>query len=310
MKSLWKMQWSVESPILSPMTSDVLLGIYVWAYREAYGETALEQWLECFEESPPLVFSDAWGADTLPRPMWYNHPEFPKRTKKERLQAARAGKREKKKHVVSSDQFRAMISGQYASLSSETYSVSPMVSVERTHTMVHRQTGAAMEGSLYTMSGWMPSDGLDIYCRTEEVELLEALSKIVTSTGVGGGVSRGYGKVHLQSIQPEHWPSLEKPNAEVWLGHAAPGQSYSTAGKYRLRVKYGKVANGLWNTTPWKHPMILFEPGSTFVVDATDGYVGRVMQGIAERPEVRQLAFTVTVPARIVEVDDVEENTL
>lgn len=311
MMKLWKIIWIIRSPILSPMTSDVILGIYAWAYREVYGQLALEEWLCSFHDSPPMVFSDAWESGTLPRPMMYKRPDFSMKTKQDRLLAARAGKREKRSHVVSVQDFYQMVSGEYEPRLDSSIQAAPYT-LDLTHTTINRQTGGPMDGQLYTVTGWTTDRSLEIYCHTDDIELLQELSRIVAYTGIGGGISRGYGQIDLHSIEPFAWPTIENANAEVWLGHGIPAATYSTRGKYRIQVKYGKVANGLWDTTPWKYPFILFNPGSTFEVDHWNGYVGSVIKGVAEKQEVRQLAFTVTVPAcvSVKGLDEYEEGTV
>jgi hypothetical protein len=196
-----------------------------------------------------------------------------------------------------------MTQGTYGQESTEKEGV-PVVpswkAVEHTHTSVNRQTGSALDESLHVLSSQISAVDVDIYVRAQDGALLQTLFRFIQQTGFGGGVSRGYGQFEVLSIEPLKWPEIHRANAEVWLGSGVPLATYNTVGKYRVKIKYGKVGNGFFTTSPWKYPLVMLEPGSTFELSSPwQGYAGQMISRIAENPAVQHFGLVLTAPAWI-----------
>ncbi|MGD9099611.1 MAG: hypothetical protein PVF45_03960 [Anaerolineae bacterium] len=310
-----------RSATLSPWQADILFGHLCWLIRYAEGRAAVDDFLADYHRGrPPLLFSNGFPGDCLPRPLGPAPPGERGPTKAAQVRAMQAAKADKDIRWLSLDEFNACRRGERVALGQR-----PQVLSRRTvlKNQINRLTGGTTPvegqdegGHLYAAdelvfvdaSGVSPV-GLDvsIYVKARDEALAaraEKLLKCLSRSGYGAKKSAGYGHFALASW--ERFTDFDEapPDADgfISLSNWTPARGDPTQGFYATMVKYGKLGESLAvSENPFKFPLLMFKAGSSFYAGAPirDWY-GRLVADIAPAaPHVVQYGYAFAVPARL-----------
>jgi len=185
------------------------------------------------------------------------------------------------------------------------------------HAKINRLSGTAIDGGLFTTDDtFYGTDSFECYCKTGSnfsEEVLKKCLQFININGFGKKKSSGKGSVccTLESIVPEY--SFDDSNAFMTLSNYVPKADDSERGFYNIFTKYGKLGghfassplkDGL-NPMPFKYPLIMFEPGSVFIVKEANSYYGRMIKGIHSFSDIDITHYGLAYPLHLkVEVSD------
>jgi len=310
-----------HSATLSPWQADTLFGHLCWLILHHEGEAQLNAFLDEYRQgTPPLLLSDGFPGDWLPRPLVPPSPEAgPKRSKAEHIHKMQEDKEGKDIRWIGLDEFNAFRRGE---------KVKPerhMLSEHRTvlKNQINRLTGGttAMDdeaegGNLYDLDELRFVDGfgekrvrfdISVYVKARDKAAADRASEWFTRlarSGYGAKKSAGYGHFSLQDWQP--FPDFDdpqlEPNGFISLSNWVPARADPTHGFYNTLVKYGKLGEELANSdNPFKFPLIMLTAGSAFYADAPREWYGRLVSSVAPADErVVHYGYAFAVPAQLV----------
>jgi len=309
-----------RSATLSPWQADTLFGHWCWLIRYEESEAKLRIFLDPYRAGePPIVPSNGFPADWLPRPILPPRLRAPSRKKTDQVEAMQAAKAGKDVRFVSLDQFNALCQGDEVLLTT-----SPNVVRQRTElkNLINRLTGttASFEvegeevgGTLFDRqelayvdrSGLFPEPlDVSIYVKAADEESAtkaEELFHRLACSGYGAKKAVGYGQFEVTEF--ERFDGFAEPNGAngfVSLSNWVPARGDPQVGFYNTLVKYGKLGEELAvSENPFKFPLTMLTAGSSFYAEGeVKDYYGRLVAGIAPgAPDVVQYGYAFAVPA-------------
>jgi CRISPR-associated protein Csm4 len=308
-----------RSAFLSPWQADTIFGHLCWAIRHHEGENALLQFLEPFlENEPPLVLSNAFPSDFLPRPL-QPAPGAPElgRTKVEQVAAMRWQKKLKGIGHVRLDEFNILCRGE---------SLEPVLEQDPLWTetilknQINRLTGGTTAldeedgGNLYgvdehrfvdsTTGALLP---LTVYVKVADDKWAERtldLFQRVSLSGFGAKKSAGYGQFEVQDFETfDGFPQLPGANGFVSLSNFVPAPGDPDEGHYHTLVKYGKLGEEYASSgrlSPFKFPILMLGAGSAFYTSEIRDFYGQVVRGVhPEDQRIVQYGYSFALPIRL-----------
>ncbi len=293
----------------SPLMSDTLWGQTCLAALEITGREGLESLLGTSEDTttvggnaadaekstkaqaPFALFSDGFPADLLPKPRLapfrvadLDYDEI-KEAKKQRLVRTQ---------VLLEERHRLTGPGLAARLRLDRRAREAAGGGSRTQARmrnsISRQTGRVLGGALFTSREIFYDRGLDLYAafdeqRISKSRLLELLS-YVGETGYGRDRSVGLGRFEIGEVveDPPILEPLGEANAFMTLSRGVPCSDcrlYHGA----THTKFGRHG-GEWalKGNPFKNPVVLYEPGSTFRIENAKESYGRALENVSANP--------------------------
>jgi CRISPR-associated protein Csm4 len=311
-----------RSATLSPWQADTLFGHWCWLIRYEEGEAALRTFLDHYRAGePPIVLSNGFPEDWLPRPILPPRLRTPSRKKTDQVWAMQAAKAGKDVRFVSLDDFNALCRGDEVLLTT-----SPNVVMQRTElkNLINRLTGTTagfeiegeeVGGRLFDCqeiayvdrSGLLPKPlDVSIYVKVadeESAKKAEDLFRRLARSGYGAKKAVGYGQFEVVEFRRfDGFPELDGANGFVSLSNWVPAGSDPQVGFYNTMVKYGKLGEELAvSENPFKFPLTMLIAGSSFYAEGeVKDYYGRLVTGIAPAaPEVVQYGYAFAVSARL-----------
>ncbi|NPV46793.1 MAG: hypothetical protein HPY69_07535 [Armatimonadetes bacterium] len=302
----YRIRLRLTAPTGTPWQSDTVFGHLAWQVaRGALPDVSLEDFLAAFRDgSPPFVLSDGFPGDLLPRPF------LPVAAQAAASQEEYKQQRERRKsRFVTAEDFASIRQGNGTTWKGHD---DPWERFEVPHASLNRVTetttgpGGEAEGGAFFQTELMAIrdpglDYLSLYLRAEPpwaervAELLEGLSLL----GFGRDRSVGIGAFEVQDCQPwDGFSPLAEANGFVSLSSYCPAATDPTRGRWRVRLKYGKLGENAGGANPFKRPLIQFEPGAVFWTDGPpQPFYGRAVTGLAPGlPEAIQCCYTLAVP--------------
>ena len=263
----WRITLRLLGPLGSPMQSDTLFGHLCWQVAFDEGPQGVARFLEPFAAgSPPFVFSDAFPAGLLPRPLLPRKVE----SARSREQYA-AGKRREKAPWLTEQGFLNLVAGRDDP--SEPLA-DPWIKVKTPHAAINRlidTTGDRDDqaGQFYHTEAWaLPDDSrVQVYLRAipEAQPLALDLLKRLSRTGFGRDKSTGYGHFAVESCAPcTAFGTDGGADAFVSLSTFMPAADDPTDGRWRLRIKRGYLGEHAGAGNPFKRPLVQLLPGAVF----------------------------------------------
>lgn len=308
MLTMYRARLRPVSSFIFSWHADSLFGAMCQAIRFTDGQKSLEDFLNLYRTGrPPVVLSNGYLGDWLPRPYLPPHPPEVDRPRKEMIQRAQARKSIKDRTLISLEAFNKILAGGEPDLTSEETSSSvPWITEASYHNMVNRLTGTTgNEGSLYTVSETFADTYISVYLYVEpgwDTKVKDWL-EVMGRTGVGQHRSWGKGGFRVLEFAAFHgFVRPSHPNALISLSNFVPSASDPTEGFYRTLVKYGKVDPMLsTGGNPFKYSLLMFAAGSMFYTGREPKqFYGRLVEGISPaHPEVVQYGLALAVPAQV-----------
>lgn len=314
----YRVKLRLRSSFLTPWQADSIFGALCWAMAHNRGPSCLDEFLQLYSQgTPPLVVSNGFPGDLLPRP---NLPlpgrPAPLASRTERLAEAKYNKQFKERAYVSPAHFELLIRG------------FPPTEIDRPgkpiatditiHTQVDRYSGRAAEALLYSqietvLGSWSGPDAretpnpdyLSIYLLIAPawVEEVERAFMVMAAGGFGKRKSTGKGAFEVSAFEPSPgWASPENANAFVSLSNFVPAASDPTEGWYKLMVKRGKLGEEFAvGSSPFKTPLFMLQAGSAFLAARpVREFYGRMVSGLSPaHPEAVHYGLAFAVPALV-----------
>ena len=263
----------------------------------------VEEFLAPFRQGrPPFVLSDGFPGDLLPRPFL----PTPMRDTTSRDEHAAAGSRARSMLVRPAD-FQAIrrdASAVWQSVPDQWKTLDvPHAGISRTTSTTapdeEGETGRFFQTQLKALAA---GDTVSLYLRAEADwgERVPEMLAEMAPLGFGRDRSTGAGAFELIGVEEfEGFEEIEGANGFISLSSYCPARNDPTKGRWRLRLKRGKLGENAGGGNPFKRPLIQFEPGAVFVTDGPlRPYYGRAVADIAPgMPEAIQCCYTLAVPA-------------
>lgn len=303
------------SPLGTPWQSDTVFGHIAWHYAHGRGHCSVEALLEPFREGvPPFVLSDGFPVGLLPRPLLGE----PATTQDP--EAFDAAKRRRKCRWVSITDFERLIGGDTAcwSIVEEPWEVhsTPHAAINR---LTESTTGTPEQeaerdavgeavGNVYATDVLVLRtayrNSIDLYVRAEAGWIGHVVDALREIARVGFGRDRATGcgafEVVGEPARASLGASVPEPDGFVSLSTYCPAAGDPTEGRWRLRVKHGKLGENAGGGDPFKHPLVQLEPGAAFRTPGPPrSYYGRAVEGLAPGlPKAIQCCYTLAVPCQ------------
>jgi CRISPR-associated protein Csm4 len=303
---LYKSALILSSASATLWQADTIFGHLCWKLLRRSGEGALKQFLELYEHGePPILLSDGFPGDYLPRPLAPPCAEDPSRLAKlERVERQREAKEATRSEWLSLDDFNLARQGKPVKSPPKKDAVAEVmcfgVTAKNQINRLTNTTGAG--GELYDMGEFILTR-VTVYWRIAD-DHFDDVKNFLTdlqATGYGKRKSVGYG--HVESFTLEEFDGFaEVPEADgfVTLSRFVPAPSDPTDGFWRAVVKYGKLGEEFAvGGNPFKRPLIQLAAGSCFRSVPMREWYGRIVEGLSARPEVKQYGLAFPVPMRL-----------
>ncbi|MCS6879260.1 MAG: hypothetical protein RMK73_15005 [Geminicoccaceae bacterium] len=296
----WRITLELKGPYATPFVSGTLFGQMCWAKLRREGTRALETWLAPIrEKAEVLLLSDVLPRGLLPRPLLPPPPFDPAR--------AAQHKKLKKKPFVRREAFLAA----RHDLGPDSFSEKDLADApeekptRRPHNVIDRLRGTVRdEAGLFFVDEWWPKlvdeqgrptpDRLrDLYLATTlPIEPIIELLRAVGAWGFGRDSSWGRGRFLVERYEGEHELFAHSGNRWLSLSHGCWTDELEEP-RYRLATHFGKLAieAGMACGRPWKRPILLMKPGSTFAARGP-GPFGKWLEGIVHSEVPGILGYT------------------
>lgn len=280
------------SPIMTPLMSDTIFGHFCWAVRYEKGETYLQEFLAAYRNgnTPPVIFSSAFMAGYLPRPVlpqpnrkqmsgflekfFINDPDglFPNKSdKQKRFEGMLKIKEWNKRQFISQDSWLGL-KDDYSECrlyemfyrlfkdgtDKETVTAKSEITASNT---LNRISGSVAEdgGGLFSREKmWFQHDTeLEVYVLTDSDASASLadwfLTKYLPETGYGKDKSVGMGILDIKadkSFNPDTFTVI-KPNAHMVLSLTSFEDIGNYRSFYRLKTKFGKLGGDFAFSNPF-----------------------------------------------------------
>ena len=302
---IYKIKLKLKSSYITPWQSDTIFGSLCWAMVEKHGKNLLREFLDEYKNGKyPLVVSDGFPGDLLPKPMAGNVFDNDKNLiKNEALKISQKAKLAKKTNHISLEEFNLIINNQQVEITPKEkifYETGVM------HNQISRLTGTTMEGDLFEQKEIFTNSHLSIYFSVEPEwqETVLKLFLILAVKGFGKRTSIGKGHFSIEEISEFtgfSLPEKNKANAFVTLSNYIPNHTDPTIGQYKVFVKYGKLGQSYAHAqNPFKRPLLMIKPGAVFWCDNPRFTYGRLVENVSlQFSHVIQCGCTLAIPAYI-----------
>jgi CRISPR-associated protein Csm4 len=294
---LFRLRLKLQGPFVTPFASGTLFGMVCLALAEQDGDGALRDWLELPERLWGV--SDVFPVGLLPRPL---------------VAAMRAPEGQDTAILKASGRHRFVTREGFlevrSALSARTLEPHLRSAATKTarlaHNTIDRMTGSTPDqGGLFFVDedwSWGLEPDRDLYVEAEgrEADQIEALLRSVGSRGFGRKAGLGRGLFQVVSIDRDTELEGGPQGRLMTLSRGAVTPEMGDV-RARLAPHFGKagpqVAVG-GGASPFKRPLLLTEPGATFI-PGKSGRHGAWLTGVhPTRPEIGHNAFHVAVGFR------------
>jgi CRISPR-associated protein Csm4 len=298
---------ALRSATASVWQADTFFGHLCWALVRCEGEEALHSFLSLYDQGqPPLVLSNGFPGDLLPRPILPLAPPELTQPKADRIQQARVNKDAAQVGYLSLEEFNRARRGEFVG-------PKPKAGIQHRVTMknqISRLTGTTgEEGQLYPQEeSFSSSDSegqsrVTFYLRVapEFLDLFRALVEQVAQEGYGKRKTVGYGEIAYWQLEPfDGFERVPEASGFVSLSNFVPVWDDPRNGYWQVLVKYGKLGEELAaSANPFKLPLVMLAAGSCFRHVPVRPWYGRLVHGVSPaQPEVVQYGLAFAVPMR------------
>jgi len=297
---------AAKSALATPWQADTVWGHLAWALRYTRGEAALDAFLKRYRDGqPPLLVSDGFPDDLLPRPLAPGGQPDTGKPLAEQVKAFDAARERRRPAYVTADGFSAYLRSEEPEGTAETPKGWGWRSVLKNQVSRTEATAGAEGGTLYPMDElWWRK--VTIYALADEgfVDETRALFDYLAIEGYGKRRSIGYGAV--RSLRVEQFEGFDPPgdaNGFVSLSTFVPGPDDPTDGFWNVLVKYGRLGEEYaYGPNPFKRPLVMLAAGSTFYDTPIRTFYGRLIEGISPAcPEVMHYGYALPVAMKLPE---------
>ena len=306
---LFKVIYHLKSPVASEWQADTIFGHLCWAKSYLDGESKLLDFLtEYGHDDPPLIVSNGFPGDLLPKPITAPITVAEHGTIKEQIERFKNSKKQKETILLTPKQFEEAIHGKEFVASAQDKHLPWKRVVSKN--VISRNTGTTGdEGNLYDFEEtvWSRIEDksvidipVSIYVKVRDDfdSKAERLFAFIAEQGYGKRKSVGYGHIGSWSFKPfPGFNSPTVPNGFVTLSNYSPAQGDPQKGYWQAIVKYGKLGESFAaQGNPFKKPLLMFAAGSTFYDSPCKEYYGRIVKNVAHPPYGKVVQYALAFP--------------
>lgn len=308
-----KIKITLKSSVITPFHSDTIFGHICWGYRYQFGEREfLDNFIPAFNtETPSIILSNAFPESYLPMPIL---PHDKQNLTDYKFKHLKYIDRDRFKELNSNGITKRNVFEVYKDNNLEYLPVTE----EFLHTSIDRISGSALEKHLYQQEETFYAENtvFDLYCKIYYPMTPEKFNKCleyINISGFGKDKSSGKGNVELKITDESVDFSLNNPNAFMNLSNYVPKKDDPVNGNYDIFTKFGKLGGDFANSPhdgsgiikPFKKPVLMIKPGSTFYTDNCKEFYGRVVDNIrTDNGYIKQYGISYPIPIKIGENDE------
>lgn len=302
--SLYKIKIKLHSSYITPWESDTIFGMFCWSLLETQGEQKLKLFLNEYDNNKyPIVFSNGFIDDYLPKPFILDIEKSKSNLKSESIKERIEYKKNKAKTLITLSDFNKFINGETLDSLEQINNINQTIQVV-THTQIDRNSLKAQDGALYQTTEIFQNNNITIYANVDEIwyDTFEYTLNIMQLNGYGKSASKGKGHYSIESISK--WNELnipQNPNSYIILSNYVPKQNESINGIYKTFTKYPKLGNQYAiEGSPFKKPVLFIKSGSIFFETASKFSYGRIVKNVSSTyKDVVQCGCALAIPSII-----------
>ena len=296
----FRVKLSLKSWVASSWQSDTIFGHLCWGMRYLHGEEKLRAFIQKYNDgSPPLLLSNGFPVDFMPRPITDPLSIDPTLSLDKQREQFEDYKEVRKSQYLLPDEFDRAIGGETVLPSPDSKpDEKKRVTLKNQINRLTCTTGE--EGTLYNFEEYYWSE-VTIYLKLEDdfVDTAENLFQYIADTGYGKRKSVGYGQVESMTFEP--FGGFNVPanaNGFVTLSNFVPATNDPVHGNWQTIVKYGKMGEEYASEEhAFKKPLLMLEAGSTFYDAPCRECYGRLVRDLSGfYQQAVQYAFALPVP--------------
>jgi len=321
----------IKSSLATPLQSDTIFGHFCWAIKYRFGESVLVDFLDKYKESPPIIFSNGFPADFLPKALL----DPISAEEAEEMIKARSGNDENNKidtrRKIKSLRKESLIPlSVYKDLKEKINDKNLIIALlddkeiqkpqaieeEILHNTINRMTNRTGEGEGISLFGvretfYITETRFVFYIKydrdfkfndgtkLDDNLLADIMKNQIFEFGFGKKKTTGKGRFELESLEGSDLPHSEKSNSIMSLSNFVPDKSLPSETNrcfYNLKIKRGAIG-GDWannnNITPFKKPILMMTAGSVFKIDGEiNDYYGSLLENVhPQLHSVKQHAY-------------------
>ena len=332
----YKITWKPLSGFSTPLDSDTIFGHFCWALNYLYEaeQKKLEEMLAELEKRPALIFSSAFPAGKLPKPVFplsqNNISKIWQKLKDESHPANKIddkllysfNKRVKKNRFIERDMLKQKSfeydpeDFYYLNMKKELHKYNESLNIpyeeqEKTastlefHNRIDRLTGTTIpSGDVFVSPINFYNKEMESYLETDlyELEELQKVFNLISMLGFGKDKHTGKGRFEIK-VEPFDWGEYPHYNAYLNLSNMIPAESDPIRAFYESKTKFAKVGGDFaLEETPFKYPLYIILPGAVFFVQ--EGYYrpkGSLIPNIHPHSKIVQNLYSYNLPIFIKE---------
>ncbi len=287
---------------ITPFQSDTLFGSFAWAYRYIFGEDALKKLLKDFTTNPFIVFSDGFIKGFLPKP--YLKPiEIS-------VEDMGLNKEYKKTKYIPKDVILNNIKNltdkvifehfkKYKSSNQQNpFKVKRDIVLKNS---IDRLENKVKEGFYSTQETFIDEE-IEIYFKyhTITIEQIEEVFYLMSKRGYGKKKSAGKGKFKITKLETEFAEKdyfKKNPNSKFFLSLSTSFYDRENLELYygKSFTKFPKAGGDYAYSRPFKNPIIVYEPGSTFIIKRHKEFYGKAKENVFNLPGHYHSGFAIGI---------------
>ncbi len=328
----YTIELTLTSPIVTSFQSDTLFGHICWAinYLKWDDERRVEDFLALYDRGElPLLISNGFPKDYLPKPIVRPLLQeelssiFGEENRKENSYKI---KTIKKTELICKSDLLQIIKGQISprvlfwklsdNFEREEENRGRMKQEVVHHNTINRITDRVTTG-LYEQEEVFYSQDFnefEIYLKTNyfDEDDLKRIFVFISMGGFGKDKSTGKGRFDFSIIEGTDLEGSDNPNGFMTLSSYIPHPGAPTEGYYEILLKYGKLGGSFAggsaevNNNPFKKPLIMFRPGSTFYDQRYDEnrIYGSLLTDVHKNPKIRHYGYAFPLGINMEEEND------
>jgi CRISPR-associated protein Csm4 len=274
--------------------------------RYTQGEDELKRFIKLYNEGkPPMILSDGFPEDLLPRPILPEPPIDDSLSLKEQRKQFQKRKDIKKVKYLTRDEFEKALRGELFEPSDKGNYETRMVTLKN---QINRLTGTTAGegdtgGHLFSFDQYRWKY-VSIYAKIDDdfIDTAKQLFKYIEQSGYGKRKSVGYGQVTVEEFKEfKEFPNPPDANGFISLSSFVPAEKDPVRGYWQVLVKYGKLGEEFATSeNPFKKPLIMFTAGSCFYDSHYKEYYGRLIKDLTTVDEnIVQYGLALALPIKL-----------
>jgi len=304
---LYKCSFKLTSFSASVWQADMLFGHLCWFIMRRDGAETLQDLLERYAAGqPPILISDGFPSDYLPRPLL---PTSSIETdthsiKGDRVDRERRTKQASDQPWLTLAEFNLLLRGQTI-IPTLREQVTTTITTQKNQIDRLTNTAGGRAGQLYEMIQYaVPA--VTTYWRVDDeyLTVVQEFLQDLSDTGYGKRKSVGYGQIETFDLQEfDGFEMLPDSNGFVTLSRFVPAKHDPTDGFWKIIIKYGKLGEDLATSgNPFKNPLVQIECGSCFRTNDAREWYGQLLGGVSVQQKVVHYAFAFPVSMKFHEL--------